>query len=226
MSRGYFITGTDTGCGKTEISCGLMRLLQRQGLGVLGMKPIASGAESGPAGLRNEDALKIQAHNSRPLPYEQVNPYCFSPPIAPHIAAQEVGGAIRFSDIKSQLERLALQADRVIVEGVGGWRVPLGPDGDIADLAVTLELPVILVVGVKLGCINHALLTVESIRNKGIEMTGWIANQVDREMLRPQENIRTLQQAIDAPCLGSVPFLMEPEADHVANCLSINDKAV
>ena len=226
MSQGYFITGTDTGCGKTEISCGLMRLLQRQGHSVLGMKPIASGAESGPDGLRNEDALKIQAHNSVALPYEQVNLYCFLPPIAPHLAAQEVEETIHFSSIKSQLERLSQQAERLIVEGVGGWRVPLGPDGDIADLAVALELPVILVVGIKLGCINHALLTVESIRSKGIKLAGWVANQVDGEMARLAENIGTLQTEINAPCLGLVPFMRDPDADRVADFLSIDDKAV
>ncbi len=214
--QGLFITGTDTGCGKTEISLALMQLYQARGESVLGMKPIASGAEAAAEGLRNADALRLQAQGSRLLPYEQVNPYAFAPPIAPHLAAQQLGEVIDLQRIQVGYEQLAAQADRVVVEGVGGWRVPLNGRDAVSDLALRLGLPVVLVVGMRLGCINHALLSVEGIMASGAELVGWVANQVERDMLCLGENVETLKGLIAASCLGVVPFMESPSVADIA----------
>jgi len=217
----YFITGTDTGCGKTEISLGLMQLLQNQGQQVLGMKPVASGAEQTPDGLRNEDALKLQAQGSIELPYSAINPFAYEPPIAPHLAAAQSGETIDLNLIAAHYTALASQADSVIVEGVGGWRVPLNESQGVSDLAVMLGLPVVLVVGLKLGCINHALLSVESVLASGARLVGWIGNQVERDMLVLGENVETLKGAIEVPCLGVVPYCDEPSAVDIAQYLEL-----
>ncbi len=221
MAKGYFITGTDTECGKTEITLGLMQLLQHSGHSVLGMKPVASGAVPTKDGLRNDDALRIQRQASLPLSYDLVNPFAFEPPIAPHLAAQQAGVDIKFGQIMECHRELSSRADRVLVEGVGGWRVPLGGDGALSDLALTLNLPVILVVGMRLGCINHALLTVESIEDSGIKMVGWVANMVDPEMSEQAANIATLKQEIGVHCLGVVPHMSQPTAQAVAERLQL-----
>jgi dethiobiotin synthetase len=222
MAQGFFITGTDTECGKSEVTLALMHLLQAQGRRVVGMKPVASGAESTPNGLRNEDALRLQQQGSSDVPYELINPYAFEPPIAPHIAAQQAGESIRFQPLRDNYRALSDQADFVLVEGVGGWKVPLGADGDVSDLAAFLELPVILVVGMKLGCLNHALLTAEAIAAKGSSLAGWVANQVDAGMLVTEANLETLTKSIDAPCLGFVPFQEEVSAQGVADYLRLS----
>ena len=217
--QGFFITGTDTEVGKTEITLGLMSALRASGRSVLGMKPVASGCEMASGGLRNPDALRIAAACSRETDYSLVNPYAFEPAVAPHLAAAQAGVEIRFEKIFDSFQTLSAQADVTVVEGVGGWRVPLGPDGDLADLAVALGLPVVLVVGLRLGCINHALLTVESILWRGLALAGWVANSVDPAMALREENIATLRAAIDAPCLGVVPWMENPEPAAVAACL-------
>jgi dethiobiotin synthetase len=217
---GYFITGTDTEIGKTEISLGLMRLLQRYGHKVLGMKPIASGAERTEQGLRNDDAVRLQRQASDPVVYERVNPYTYESAIAPHLAAEEIGGVIGFKKIKQEYRQLKQQCDLVIVEGVGGWRVPLGPDGGVAELARTLGLPVILVVGLRLGCINHALLTVESVLQSGCTLAGWVANSLQPDMPVQEGNIITLQREIAAPLLGVVGYKGELTPDAVADDLN------
>jgi dethiobiotin synthetase len=216
MAIGYFVTGTDTECGKTEITLGLMQLLQSQGYSVLGMKPIASGAELTAQGLRNEDAERIRSQASRPVDYELVNPFAYRPPVAPHLAAEQAARPIGFGPIRESYRRLADQADAVIVEGVGGWRVPLGDGLAVSDLARELSLPVILVVGLKLGCINHALLTAESIQACGLQLAGWVANTADPEMLEMDANVQTLRALIKAPMLGLVPRLKRPTAEAVA----------
>ncbi len=221
MAIGYFITGTDTDCGKTEITLGLMSLLQGQGYRVLGMKPIASGAALTPEGLRNEDATRIQAQASQWVDYGLVNPCAYEPAIAPHLAAEMVQQPIRFDAIKTAYRKLADQADAVVVEGVGGWRVPLGEGQAVSDLAVELALPVILVVGMKLGCINHALLTAEAIQASGSNLAGWVANEVDTEMLAGEGNLQTLKGLIKAPLLGVVPWLDSLAAGEVANKLRV-----
>lgn len=219
MAQGLFITGTDTGCGKTEITLGLMQRLQQTGQVVLGMKPIASGAIATPHGLRNEDALRIQRQGSLKIPYEQVNPFAYAPAIAPHLAAAAVGRPILIERILAIYDQLTELADRVIVEGVGGWRVPLGPRLSLPDLVRALDLPVILVVGLKLGCLNHVLLTQESIRHAGLELRGWIANHVDPDMQAQEANVRTLRDWLDAPCLGEVPYLAQPGPKQISEYL-------
>lgn len=221
--KGVFITATDTDCGKTEISLGLMEALQRRGLAVLGMKPVASGCHRTPHGLRNDDALRLQSQGSLALPYEAVNPYAFEPPIAPHIAAGSSGVEIDLEDICTGARRLAAQSDFLVMEGVGGWRVPLGAALSMSDVPKALGLPVVLVIGLRLGCINHGLLTVESIRAGGIRLAGWIANQVDPDMDAYQENLATLGALIDEPCLGIVPWLASPEPGRVADHLEVDE---
>jgi dethiobiotin synthetase len=221
IGRGVFVTGTDTGCGKTEVSLGMMRWLQARGLEVVGMKPVASGAESTPEGLRNADALRLQRQSSRPPPYGRVNPYAFAPPVAPHLAARQAGVSIDLALIRSVWLSLAARADLVLVEGVGGWRVPLGPESELADLVRVLRLPVVLVVGLRLGCLNHALLSAESIVSSGARLLGWVANVTDGSMGLAQENIAALEERLPAPCLGRVPRLRPPGPVAVAASLDL-----
>ena len=219
--KGVFVTGTDTDCGKTEITLALMEALRQRGLVVLGMKPVASDCARTPEGPRNEDAQRIQAQGSCEVPYELVNPYAFEPPIAPHIAAGQAGGEIELDVIQGCAERLAAKSDVLVVEGVGGWRVPLGPALSVSDLPRALGLPVVLVSGIRLGCLNHSLLTVESIRASGARLAGWIANQLDPDMLVHDENLATLAALIDAPCLGVVPWMVSPDPRRVAKHLDL-----
>ena len=163
----------------------------------------------------------MAAECSRPADYDLVNPYAFEPAVAPHLAAVLAGELIRFQVIAAAFQRMSSHADVTVVEGVGGWRVPLGPDGDVADLADALGLPVVLVVGLRLGCINHALLTAESIQRRGLVLGGWVANAVDASMALRQENIYTLRAAIDAPCLGEIPRLEGPASSTVASFLDV-----
>lgn len=221
MTQGLFITGTDTGCGKTEITLGLMHALQQRGESVLGMKPVASGAEETGDGLRNEDALRIQAQCSHQLAYERVNPFTYAPPIAPHLAAVSSGRAIDLAQIQAECMQLSQKADRLIVEGVGGWLVPLGADTTVADLALRLELPVIMVVGLRLGCINHALLTQAAMQPSGVQILGWVGNQVETGMDSLEGNLATLRERLTAPCLGVVPWLDHPSPEAVSRYLDI-----
>lgn len=220
--RGVFVTGTDTDCGKTEIGLGLMLALQRQGLSVLGMKPVASGCDRTPLGLRNPDALRLQAQGSTEVDYPLANPYCFEPPIAPHIAAGQAGVNIELGVIRDRARKLAARADFLVVEGVGGWRVPLGPKLSVSNLPLELDMPVVLVVGLKLGCINHALLTAESVRASGSRLVGWIANLISPDMLARDENLATLGALLGAPCLGVVPWMTPPEPERVAGLLTLD----
>jgi len=222
MMNGLFITGTDTNCGKTEITLGLMQLLQNQGQMVLGMKPIASGGISTAEGLRNEDALKIQAQGSIQVPYSELNPYIFEPPIAPHLAAIQAGETIDLNVISTHFMSLQVQADHVIVEGIGGWRVPFNNQQSAADFTCMLKMPVILVVGLKLGCINHALLSAESIQASGAQLAGWVANEIEPNMSAINENIATLKATIAAPCLGTVPYMSTPSTTAIAEGLELS----
>ena len=218
---GVFVTGTDTDCGKTAISLGLMAAWQARGHRVLGMKPVATGCDPSPAGLRNGDALRLQAQGSTAAPYDLVNPYAFEPPIAPHIAAGQAGVEIESGPIAEAYRALAAASDRVVVEGVGGWRVPLSTSLSVSDLPQVLDLPVILVVGLKLGCLNHALLTAESIRTRGCTLAGWVGNGIDPEMQSRDENLASLAALIQAPCLGVVPWLSQPAPDTLAKLLRL-----
>lgn len=200
-TRGWFVTGTDTEIGKTHVACGLLRLLAGHGLQVAGFKPVATGCEVSPDGLRNADALALREAGTVDVPYEIVNPYAFAPPIAPHLAAREVGVAIGPEPIVRAFNTLSARVDAVVVEGAGGWRVPLGDDWDMADLAATLDLPVILVVGMRLGCINHALLSAEAI---GPRLCGWVANLPQPAMAALAGNLQSLRSRMPTPCLGVV----------------------
>ena len=217
---GYFITGTDTGIGKTVITLGLMKACRDRGCCVLGMKPVASACESTPDGLRNSDALQIQQACSGLLPYETVNPFAFEPPIAPHIAAEQAGLIIDINRIASIGRELFSKSDVLFIEGVGGWEVPLGESAGVPEMAQALALPVILVVGVRLGCINHALLSVSAIRDSGLELAGWVANRVERAVDAEDEIISTLKSRIDAPLLGCIPWIEGCSADDVATRLN------
>jgi dethiobiotin synthetase len=214
--KGLFVTGTDTDCGKTVVARGVVAALRARGLRVGVMKPVAAGAVSTPEGLRNQDALDLIAESGLDLPYATVNPFVYGPAIAPHVAATQAGAAIRFAPLLDAFARICAASDAVVVEGAGGWRVPLGPDGDVADLAAALGLPVLLVVGLRLGCLNHALLTAESIGRRGCRLAGWVGNRVDPRMAVPDENVATLRERLPAPCLGIVPRLDRVTAASVA----------
>ncbi|HSG22680.1 MAG TPA: dethiobiotin synthase [Azonexus sp.] len=203
MKQAYFLTGTDTEIGKTFITCALLHHAGQLGLSAAGLKPVAAGTDA--AGL-NEDVENIRAASNLALPLEIINPYCFKAAVAPHIAAAEESVTIEFDTIKASLDCARQQADLLIVEGVGGFCVPLGVDRNSADLAIRLGLPVILVVGMRLGCINHALLTAEAITARGLQITGWVANRIDPAMSRFEENLATLQTLLPAPLLGVVPY--------------------
>jgi len=213
MTQGYFITGTDTGIGKTWSTVALMQYFKNQGKSVIGMKPVASGCDEIDGQLRNEDALLLQQHGSISVPYEDINPYAFALPVAPHIAAQVEDVEIELDQIIRKYRRLERQAEVVLVEGVGGWMVPLNDCQDVADLAQRMDLPVIVVVGVRLGCINQAKLTFAKIRQSGVKFHGWIASCVEQDMLMLEENIRTLSASTEAPLLAVFPYAdkLDPE---------------
>src|SRR3989344_1980788 len=192
MIPGWFITGTDTGVGKTHVACALVGALVQAGHPVVGMKPVASGASRTPNGLRHEDAERLQVAGNVLADYETINPYCFEPPIAPHLAAEDAGQPIRPELILEHYTQLKQRARFVVVEGAGGWRVPLGPQWAISDLARALGLPVVLVVGMRLGCLNQALLSVEAIRRDGVVFAGWVANCMYPDMLLFERNLATL----------------------------------
>lgn len=216
--QGYLITGTDTGVGKTLVTCALLHAARRQGFRALGMKPVAAGTD---LQGHNEDVEAILAAGSAPAARELVNPYCFQAAIAPHIAAAEEARPIELEPILAAFGQLAAQADRVLVEGVGGFLVPLGAGLDTGDLARRLELPVILVVGLRLGCLNHALLTAEAIARRGLHLAGWVANRIDPAMDRWLENREALRSRLDAPLLGTLPYAPDAAPDQLADQLTL-----
>lgn len=223
MGKKFFVAGTDTEIGKTTIACGLLEAGNQRGWRTLALKPVAAGAEPSEDGPRNDDAVALMQSASVKLSYEQVNPVLFEPPIAPHIAAQQVGKRLTVSQLAGYCRgSLMTPSDLALVEGAGGWRVPLSGRETLAGLAVELQLPVILVVGMKLGCLNHALLTAEAIRRDGLQLAGWVANTVDREMPCFEENVETFRQLLPAPCLGVVPSLSDCSPDKVAAHLQID----
>lgn len=204
---GFFVTGTDTGVGKTETACGLINALQDAGWSSVGMKPVAAGARRVGGRLRNSDADRLDVASRARAPHRLRNPYVFAPAIAPHIASLEAGVPIDIDLIADRFGELARRADIVVVEGAGGFRVPLGDDADFGDLAVRLALPLIMVVGMRLGCLSHALLTCESIERRGLVLAGWVANRIDPRMHRYRENVEALRRRIDAPLLADFPHV-------------------
>jgi dethiobiotin synthetase len=212
--QGLYVTGTDTGIGKTRVSTALLHALRARGLRAVGMKPVASGCEATAAGWRNEDALALQAA-SDPVPaYEDLNPYALPLPLAPELAARDAGVQIDLARILAAHARLQVQADTLVVEGVGGWDAPLSATLRQVDVVRALDLPVVLVVGLRLGCLNHAILSARAIAADGCRLLGWIGNAIDRGMERREDQRPMLQARIPAPCLGWLPHA--PEADPAA----------
>lgn len=205
-ATGYFVTGTDTEVGKTLVTAALIRGLAQRGLKVAGMKPVATGAQPTSKGLRAEDAINLMRVANVEADYASVNPYAFVPAISPHIAADEAEQAIDLGVIEDRFQCLSALADVVLVEGVGGWLAPLSKNLTVADLACRLDLPVVLVVGMRLGCLNHALLTVSAIQLSGLPLLGWVANCIEPDMARLDVNVQTLRARIDAPFLGILPY--------------------
>ncbi|MCC8472476.1 dethiobiotin synthase [Xanthomonas arboricola] len=215
-----YVTGTDTGIGKTMASTALLHALCRQGHTAVGMKPVASGCEHTPQGWRNEDALALQAASAPQPDYATLNPYALPAPLAPELAAADVGVTLSLEPIAQAFAQLRAQAEVVVVEGVGGWAAPLSADLDQADLVRALKLPVVLVVGIRLGCINHARLTAAAIAADGLDCIGWIANEVDPQMERIEENIGMLRQRLAMPCWGRIGW--RPGADAAAQSLGLH----
>ncbi len=229
--KNFFITGTDTGVGKTLITCALMVALRERGIHVAPMKPVAAGVEASPVGtndddqILNDDVAQMLSVYGKPIDAHIVNPYCFGEAIAPHLAAQHEGRTIDLKNIDAAFQSLARNHDTVLVEGAGGFLVPLSATESMSVLPARLGLDVILVVGMRLGCLNHALLTVEAIHVRGIKLAGWVANTIDPHMNCFTENIATLKQMIAAPCLGIVPYLpankIRNNVDEAASYLQI-----
>ncbi len=214
--KAYFVTATDTDAGKTFVSANILKNWTEQGYKTLGFKPIASGCLMTQEGLRNDDALQLIAASNVSLPYKKINQYSFEPAIAPHIAAAQKGAYIDLQAIQATIFQHYKQAERVIVEGVGGWLVPLNEQQNVADLACLLNFSVILVVNIRLGCINHALLTAQAIEQRGLSLAGWIANSPEAStgggeaMACFEENIQSIQNRMQAPLLGVLPNQPNP----------------
>lgn len=213
--QAFFVTGTDTDVGKTYIAAALVRHFVQQGYQTVGMKPVAAGCDKVSGELRNADVSALVAASNVQALLEDVNPYAFEPAIAPHIAAEQVGIKVSLTKIKQAFDALQAQADVVVVEGAGGFRVPVNRQETMADLAVQLNLPVIMVVGIRLGCINHALMTAGSIRAAGLNLVGWVANRIDPNMPALDENIATLKAMIKAPCIADVDWGETPKFSEI-----------
>ena len=220
----FFVAGTDTEVGKTYVSCRLLELAHHQGMSSLGLKPVAAGCELEGDELKNEDAVALMQSSSIKLPYAQVNPMALPDACSPHIAAALAGRAVSASRLAGYCRGALMQKiDFALVEGAGGWRVPISPRETMASLAVELNYPVILVVGLRLGCINHALLTAEAIRKDGLRIAGWVGNQLNSvPMPYLEENIATLKSALDAPFVGVLSHDVKPEIDSLSKSLDIN----
>ncbi len=223
MKHRFFVTGTDTDAGKTLVAAGLLLAANQRNMKTAAIKPVAAGCEQADDGLLNSDALILQAASSIKMPYQQVNPVALEPAIAPHIAAHECGQRLSASKLAGFCRGVFMQgADVTVVEGAGGWRVPLNERETFADIARELQLPIILVVGMKLGCINHALLTVEAVRHDGLPLAGWVANSVVGKMDYYDENLATLKQLISAPLVAEVPNLLSPTPEAVAKFINLD----
>lgn len=215
-----FVTGTDTGVGKTLVASALVQAFALRGLRAVGMKPVASGCVREGDGLVSEDARLLLASGNLPLTLGEINPYAFEPAVAPHLAAALAGREIELPVILQAYQALRAQAEVVVVEGVGGFRVPLDARQDTADLARMLGLPVVLVVGMRLGCLNHALLTAEAISARGLTLAGWVANRIDPAMAEFEGNVAALRERLPGECLGIIPHQNEPMVEAVRMALT------
>ncbi len=215
MTTAFFITGTDTEVGKTLVSCALLHHLRGRHARVVGMKPVAAGTIPFPGGPDNEDAVALRAAGTLAVPRALDNPYCLPLPLSPHLAARAAGQTISIDLLADRYRQLAALADAVVVEGAGGFHVPLTDTETGADLAERLALPVVLVVGLRLGCLNHALLTAEAVRARGLRLAGWVANRIDPAMASVEDNIATLAERLGAPMWADVPRMASPRADQI-----------
>lgn len=222
MSRGFFVTGTDTGVGKTLVASALVHGFAARGYKAVGMKPVVSGAVEDRGVLRWDDVEALRGAANMAAPLDLVNPYRFVPPVSPHLAAREAGCVIDLRRIRDAYRALADEADRVVVEGVGGFMAPLNESETAADLSVLLDLPVVLVVGMRLGCLNHALLTAEAVRSRGLRLAGWVANRVGPDMALFDGNLATLRSRLTVPLLGVVPALPRPGAAKATTYLDLS----
>ena len=223
MTQAFFVTGTDTEIGKTTVAAGLLHAAKLAGLSTAAAKPVASGCVLTADGLRNDDALALLGECTVALRYEEVNPLAFEPAIAPHLAAREVGVLLDVAALQGPVQAiLDKRADFTLIEGAGGWRVPLAGQATLSDVAIALQLPVILVVGVRLGCINQALLTAEAILRDGLPLAGWVANLVDPQISRLEDNLATLAERLPAPCLGYLPRLADASPAAVCSYLHLD----
>jgi len=214
MSKRFFVTGTDTEVGKTVLTVALIKAAQKAGHTAIGCKPVSAGCDVVDGQWQNEDAVAIREAGSVPLSYEQVNPVALIEAMAPHIAAESEGVTLNADMLAKHIDGLP-EADYTFIEGAGGWLVPLNDDETLADVATAIQTPVIMVTGLRLGCINHSLLTVEAIRAAGLKLAGWIGNCVDPDMVARESNIATLRQQIDAPLIGIVPWMGTYDLDQV-----------
>ena len=216
-----FVVGTDTGIGKTHATCALLHALARRHARVCGMKPIAAGGVDTPTGFSNEDSIAHRAASTMRVPPELDNPILLPEPLSPHLAAARAGRAIEFATVTQAVDRLRGLTDALVVEGAGGFLVPLSETQTGADLAVALQLPLVLVVGMRLGCLNHALLTADAIRARGLVLAGWIANRVDPGFLCPDENLAYLRGHLGAPLWADLPFSPTPDARRDADLFTL-----
>lgn len=212
----FYVTGTDTGIGKTIASTALLHALRARGQRAVGMKPVASGCAREADGWRNEDALALQDASAPRPAYDDLNPYALPLPLAPELAAADAGVQLELAPIAAAFDRLRAQADVVVVEGVGGWAAPLSATLDQADLARALRLPVVLVVGLRLGCLNHARLSAAAIAADGLQCIGWIGNEIDPAMERIDDNMAMLRARLPMPCWGRLPYRPQPRAEQLA----------
>jgi dethiobiotin synthetase len=222
MAKTFFITGIDTGTGKTLVTAGLMRALRARGREVYGMKPVASGCKMAGGELVSDDALVIQASGSQELPYLMVNPIALKNPCSPNIAARLESRETDVNVVMSAYADMPKTADFILIEGIGGWKTPFCDNADSADFVKMLGIPVILVVGLRLGCINHALLTLEAIQQDGIQLAAWVVSQTDPDFDYSNESIAYLRNTIPAPLLAQIPFLSRIDLDSVARCFDIS----
>jgi len=220
MEAAYFITGTDTDVGKTWATVAFMHYIKQQGKTVIGMKPVAAGCALQDGQLKNDDALLLQAHASIQVDYDKINPYAYLQPVSPHIAG--VDNPVNVARVGQVFHSLQSLADVVLVEGAGGWYAPINDQQAVSDLAHALALPVIMVVAIRLGCINHARLTYQAIRASGLPCAGWVANCTDPAMLNRDDNIATITRLLDAPLLGVLPYQAQADFEVLAAQLLLN----
>ena len=218
----FFITGTDTGVGKTWFTVAFMVALKRRGLNVMGMKPIATGAEKIKDRLINKDAELIMQNCSQTVSYDLINPFVFELPLAPHVAAKHEGVVIDLDQIIKNYHLLKSMCDVLVVEGVGGWRVPVTDECSLSDLVSKLNLSVILVVGMRLGCINHAILTAEAINADGLNLCGWVSSHLDRVYSKSEETIKILKKQLDCPHIGDLPHIGDFDPDKLSTEISLS----